>query len=78
MQSDFQGIFFALTAFLQGWSLSDCKYHLKSITGIRVWGDTIRFGKGLSFNLGEIKNMNNMLVYLALKKKVFKNTKSSM
>ncbi|KAH7123410.1 hypothetical protein B0J13DRAFT_455740 [Dactylonectria estremocensis] len=71
-------IFFVLTAFLQGWSLSDCRYHLKSITGIRTWRDTIRFGKGLSFDLGEIKHTNNILVCLTLKKKVFKNTESSI
>jgi hypothetical protein len=48
------GLFFVQTIFLEGWSLSDCQYHLKNLSDPKVdrRQSLVSFGKNLTWKMG--------------------------
>ncbi|EXL64472.1 hypothetical protein FOPG_19264 [Fusarium oxysporum f. sp. conglutinans race 2 54008] len=73
-QSLYQGLiedcnFFVITAFLEGWDLSDCFYHLKHLRRMRLRHNSAKFGKNLSWDLNKTQLYNNKTVLLDFGKK---------
>ncbi|KAF4496655.1 Patatin-like serine hydrolase [Fusarium agapanthi] len=60
----FLGSFFVVTAFLEGWDLSDCFYHLKHLRRMRLRHNSAKFGKNLSWDLNKTQLYNNKTVLL--------------
>ncbi|EXM35600.1 hypothetical protein FOTG_00054 [Fusarium oxysporum f. sp. vasinfectum 25433] len=61
--------FFVITAFLEGWDLSDCFYHLKHLRRMRLRHNSAKFGKNLSWDLNKTQLYNNKTVLLDFGKK---------
>ncbi|KAH7000879.1 hypothetical protein EDB80DRAFT_721123 [Ilyonectria destructans] len=62
------GLYFVQTIFLEGWSLSDCQYHLKNLDDPKVdkRRSLVSFGKGLTWRMertASCKGMNAVLIF---------------
>ncbi|KAF4468234.1 Vitamin B6 biosynthesis [Fusarium albosuccineum] len=69
------GMFFIVTAFLDGWGLADCAYHIGRLRGARLKrNNLVSFGKGLTWDLGNPRLYNNKEVFLAFGKKVLRRS----
>ncbi|SCO03560.1 uncharacterized protein FFB20_12753 [Fusarium fujikuroi] len=83
-QSLYEGLiegcsFFVITAFLEGWDLSDCFYHLKHLRRMRLRHNSAKFGKNLSWDLNKTQLYNNKTVLLDFgKKSLFYQGQSAM
>ncbi|KAK8031862.1 hypothetical protein PG990_001596 [Apiospora arundinis] len=55
------GIYFALTIFVEKWTLSDCKYHIKHLKSVKVSKTGLAtFGKGLAWDLNQVENSSSV------------------
>ncbi|RSL64912.1 hypothetical protein CEP53_003875 [Fusarium sp. AF-6] len=68
------GIFFIVTAFLEGWDLADCAHHLGHLKAARLRrGDTVAFGKHLIWDLSNSRLYNNKEVSLDFGRKILRH-----
>ncbi|KAH7268721.1 hypothetical protein B0J15DRAFT_579026 [Fusarium solani] len=68
------GIFFIVTAFLEGWDLADCAHHLGHLKAARLRrGDTVAFGKHLTWDLSNPRLYNNKEVSLDFGRKILRH-----
>lgn len=74
--SNLLGMFFIITAFLEGWDLADCKFHLPKLDIVRLRQSTVTFGKGLSWMLDRVPFYNNAVATLKTKRHIFSNSNS--
>ncbi|UPK92157.1 hypothetical protein LCI18_003092 [Fusarium solani-melongenae] len=72
------GIFFIVTAFLEGWDLADCAHHLGHLKAARLRrGDTVAFGKHLTWDLSNPRLYNNKEVSLDFGRKILRHPRQS-
>lgn len=58
-------MFFAITIFLEGWRLEDCKYHLPRLRDPKyVSKGLLSFGRNLDWSLQDIRNRGNSSIVL--------------
>lgn len=71
---DLAGVFLTITTFVEGWSLSDSRFHLKRIKQPKFPGqDRVTFGKGLEWDLGDDRFFRNTDIILEGKKNHWSN-----
>ncbi|KAJ9155216.1 hypothetical protein NKR23_g2120 [Pleurostoma richardsiae] len=68
------GIFFVITMFVEGWTQEDCTHHLPRLFRVkRGRKGRISFGKGLDWDLRDLRYFNGAHAAVESRKKIFSN-----
>lgn len=62
-----------ITAFIEGWDLSDCRHHLPSLENVRLRRGKIKFGRKLSWDMAKSLQSSNAAVLLGTGGRTFAN-----